>query len=387
MDYQRDRSTASLYLHWPFCPYKCHFCPFVALAAHDEYMVEYHQALCQELKTFAMQAPRERIETVYLGGGTPSTYPPELLLDTFGILKEYYSFSPEAEITLEVNPGTVSEQKLQAWSQAGINRLSVGVQSLNDKVLRDLNRHQAARDVEELMEKAGPLFDNISIDLILGLPGIADDEWKAYLHKVVSWPIKHLSMYFLTVHENTPLYFGVKRQKYVLPPDESVVDLYEWSVAFLAQAGFEQYEISNFARPGYASRHNSIYWQRLPYKGFGLGACSFDGARRFQNDKNLLSYLRKARAGESLSIFAEELSDQQEKLEVCMLTMRLRKGFDVASLMTAASPVARAAAFELLHDMADRGYIVLNGSVVTMTARGLSVENELVVRLSEIFSF
>jgi oxygen-independent coproporphyrinogen-3 oxidase len=383
VDYQRLVPTQSLYLHWPFCLYKCHFCPFVALAAHDQYMDVYHLALCEEIKKFAA-AGTESIDTIYLGGGTPSTYPSHLLLDTFGILKESFNFSPNIEVTLEVNPGTVTQERLLAWSKAGINRLSVGVQSLNDKVLKDLNRHQAARDVEQLMQAASPLFENISVDLILGLPGIADDEWKSYLSHVVSWPIKHLSMYFLTVHENTPLYFGVKQQKFLLPPDDAVVALYEWSVAFLAGHGFEQYEISNFARPGFASKHNSVYWQRKPYKGFGLGACSFDGYSRFQNDKNLLSYLKKATERQPLVVFKEELTAEQIRLETCMLNMRLRSGFDVRKFLDESSPVARKAVYELLHDMYAQGYITLDGSIVTMTARGLSVENELVVRLSDM---
>lgn len=343
----------------------------------------YHQALCQEIKKFASEGS-ESIDTIYLGGGTPSTYPPQLLLDTFGILKESFNFSPDIEVTLEVNPGTVTQERLAAWSKAGINRLSVGVQSLNDKVLKDLNRHQAARDVEQLMQAASPLFENISVDLILGLPGIADDEWKTYLSQVVSWPIKHLSMYFLTVHENTPLYFGVKQQKFMLPPDDAVVALYEWSVAFLAEHGFEQYEISNFARQGFASKHNSVYWQRKPYKGFGLGACSFDGYSRFQNDKNLLSYLKKATEQQSLVAFEEQLTAEQIRLETCMLNMRLRSGFDVRQFIEESSPLARKAVYELLHDMSEQGYITLDGSIVTMTARGLSVENELVVRLSDM---
>lgn len=387
MDYSRQLPTRSLYLHWPFCPYKCHFCPFVALAAHDHYMGQYHDALVQEIKTFAHSAPTEQIDTIYMGGGTPSTYPPELLLDTFGILNKSFKLSTNIEITLEVNPGTVTPEKIKAWADAGINRLSLGVQSLNDSVLKNLNRHQAAADVDSFMELAAPFFENISVDLILGLPGIADEEWKSYLKTVVTWPIRHISMYFLTVHENTPLYFGVKKQKFLLPPEDAVVKLYEWSVEYLAAHGFEQYEVSNFARAGHKSRHNSIYWQRLPYKGFGLGACSFDGLRRFQNDKNLLSYLKKASEEQSVIGFTEELKPEQAALEECMLGMRIAQGFEISKLLQYALPERHELVWQLLRDMEEREYLAIANEKIYMTARGLSVENELVVRLARTCGF
>lgn len=378
--YQRVHPTESLYIHWPFCPYKCHFCPFVALASHDHFMPEYHAALKAEIVAFTAES-RETIRTIYFGGGTPSTYPEDLLLDMSGILEKSFALVPDVEVTLEVNPGTVTREKLLAWQKAGINRLSVGVQSLNDQVLKNLNRHQAARDVYQFLELAAPLFENISVDLILGLPGIADAEWQRYLTEIVQWPIKHLSMYFLTVHENTPLYFGVQQKKFDLPADERVVQLYEWSVKEVEKYGFEQYEISNFARPGFRSRHNSVYWQRKPYKGFGLGACSFDGSNRFQNEKNLLTYLKKAQSGNDLGISAETLSTEQVMLEELMLGMRQREGYNLMRLVL---PEKRAALSLELAALEQAGYLQVQGEIIFMTPLGLAVENEMVVRLARL---
>lgn len=218
----------SVYIHWPFCPYRCHFCPFVALAGQDQFMEQYHRALCAEMTHFGKHYSEKLIlDTVFIGGGTPSTYPDALLLDMFGTLRTIFDVQSSAEVTIEVNPGTVrSVEQLEHWKKLGINRLSIGVQSLKDPVLKKLNRLQSASDVYALLAKTQHIFDNVSVDLILGLPDVSEAEWKELLQTVVTWPIKHLSIYFLTVHEDTPLYFKVKTQAIVLPPDDALVDLY-----------------------------------------------------------------------------------------------------------------------------------------------------------------
>ena len=292
MHYNLHTKTASLYIHWPFCPYKCHFCPFVALASHDQFMEQYHKALIAEIEQFVdKQSQVVPIKTIHFGGGTPSTYPLVLLLDMMSILNKRFVIEPDVEIALEVNPGTVSLEKIRVWRNVGINRLSIGVQGIDDKVLQSLNRHQTTDQVIDLLTNAAAFFDNISVDLILGLPGISGEHWKLLIMRAVQWPLVHISIYFLTIHENTPLYFKVQANQVSLPDDQEVVALYEWTCDTLAKHGFEQYELSNFARPGYASKHNTAYWNRDAYKGFGIGACSFDGQYRFQNEKNIMKYM------------------------------------------------------------------------------------------------
>jgi oxygen-independent coproporphyrinogen-3 oxidase len=370
--YNPHTVTQSLYIHWPFCPYKCHFCPFVALASHDQFMERYHKALVLEIEQFA----RERVhntplKTIHFGGGTPSTYPPALLLDIFGILKRSFIIEPTAEIALEINPGTVSDEKIAAWRDVGINRLSIGVQAINDRVLQSLNRHQTASQVFSLLDKVSPFFDNISIDLILGLPSISAMEWQEMLKMAMQWPIKHISIYFLTVHENTPLYFKVQANQVVLPADEEMVATYEYTCGFLAQHGFEQYELSNFAKIGYASRHNSAYWDREPYKGFGIGACSFDGAVRFQNEKNIMRYMEVCEQQESAVTFFEQLTATQIALERLMLGLRRPQGVGIEMIEN------RATIEQLMRD----GYLEYHGTQVRLTRRGLAVENEILARL------
>ena len=349
-------------------------------------MGRYHHALQAELVQFAHQyeqayAEKMRVTTLFIGGGTPSTYPDDLLLDTFGTLERMMNFSEGAEITIEVNPGTVRQEQLGHWKKCGINRLSIGVQSLNDAVLKGLNRHQSAEDVYALLAKASVLFDNLSVDLILGLPGVSDHEWRTLLEKVVTWPIKHVSMYFLTVHEHTPLYFKVKSKQVALPTDDAVVENYHWSIAWLKEHGFNQYEISNFAQSGYESRHNQVYWERLSYKGFGLGAWSFDGESRFQNQKNLMRYLEGMEKQEQATIFSERLTSEQVILEKVMLGFRRTKGMFMEELKSLVPQDKVVNLERTVVGLQDKNFITEKDGRLVLTPAGLAVENEIIITL------
>ncbi len=374
--------VTSFYLHWPFCPYRCHFCPFVALAGHEEYMEQYHEALIKEITTYLDQHAVGPLQTVFIGGGTPSTYPPELMNNTISLLRERCGFTEDAEISIEVNPGTVDQYKLNAWKDIGVNRLSIGVQSLNDDVLQRLNRHQKARDVYWLIEHASSLFENLSIDLIVGLPRVTQDEWKAMIRTVITWPITHISMYFLTVHEDTQLYFGIQAKKIILPADDEVVDLYYWTIEQFAQAGLIQYEISNFCRQGWHSRHNSMYWQRKPYKAFGMGACSFDGKKRTKNTTNLLKYLEEIdHTGKSI-MFEETLNDNQVWLEQLMLGLRQRKGVSISTILEPLSDKKREEFSSKADELLAARLVSKTDETLMLTPKGLSVANEVIVKLS-----
>lgn len=373
----------SAYIHWPFCPYKCHFCPFVALASHDQFMERYHAALVKEIDQTVAQANKGTyLDTIFFGGGTPSTYPNELLLDMFGTLRKNFTFDAATEISIEVNPGTVKPGQLEFWKSLGINRLSIGVQSLKDSVLKSLNRHQKAEDVYNLLQDAQHYFDALSVDLILGLPGVSVDEWKELIEHVVLWPINHVSVYFLTIHEHTPLYFKVEDQSVELPCDDTIVSLYHWTCTMLSRHGLEQYELSNFARKGYESRHNSAYWKRNSYYGFGLGACAFDGERRFQNEKNLLKYMADSQKGESVISFCETLTPQQSHLEKIMLGLRQRHGLPWSVLLSPLNPEQKQCVAGVVQTLRDDGFLTEQGDALMLTPRGLVVENQIVRRLS-----
>lgn len=373
----------SVYIHWPFCPYKCHFCPFVAIASHDQFMTQYHYALLAEIEVYKDTYIHEfPLETVYFGGGTPSTYPNDLLLDMLVTLKTIFGIQKNAEITVEVNPGTVRPGQLEFWKSIGITRLSIGVQSLKDSVLKDLNRHQLASDVFVLLEQASLLFDSLSIDLIVGLPGVSPDEWKSMVEQIVTWPIQHISVYFLTVHEDTILYYKVKKKEVVLHTDDMLVDLYSWTRELLFMHGFEQYEISNFSRPNHHSRHNKVYWARKPYKAFGLGACSFDGTQRMQNEKNLMRYMASAGQKESVQAFCEVLTREQIHLEKVMLGLRQRSGILKIDLFENLTNEEKSDVQNRLKSLLEADFIKYQDGYLKLTSKGIFVENKIAAYLS-----
>jgi oxygen-independent coproporphyrinogen-3 oxidase len=346
-------------------------------------MHQYHQALTKEIRNYGAQAPvKQQLDTIFIGGGTPSTWPDDLLLDMSGTLEDVFVFNSQTEITIEVNPGTVRIEQLAVWKKAGINRLSIGVQSLKDSVLSNLNRKQSNADVFWVLEQANKVFDNISVDLILGLPGVSEAEWKDLIAQAVTWPIKHISVYFLTVHEETPLYFRVKKNEFALHTDDHMIDLYEWTVAYLADYGFDQYEISNFAKEGNRSRHNSIYWERKPYKGFGLGACSFDGNSRFQNQKNLMKYMHSINTDQDYLQFRETLTPAQVHLEKVMLGLRKAEGIAIEEITQNVSAEQKESLLNTVAALQESKFVQQRNDRVILTPAGLGVQNDIAARLS-----
>lgn len=383
MLYDRQAKTESLYIHWPFCPYKCHFCPFVALAGQDKHKESYHHALMAEIQKFAQaQENSVPLKTIYIGGGTPSTWPDNLLLDTFGTLRNTFDFSTICEITIEANPGTVVPEQIEVWKSVGITRVSVGVQGLNDTVLENLNRKQSAQQVRALIAQLGGNMHSTSVDMIVGLPGISPEEWKESLSEVVSWPIQHVSLYFLSVHEGTPLYFKVARQQLVLPPDDTTVDLYYWSVKCLEDAGFKQYEVSSFAKEGFESQHNQVYWSRKPFKGFGIGAWSFDGVWRMQNEKNREQYTQAQKEGKEVLFYKEKLTDQDIRLERLMLGLRRTTGFLVVEALEGLSEEKKKLFFERLSVLQEKKIVQVKDQRVMLLPTSLALENEVSAHLS-----
>lgn len=345
-------------------------------------MEQYHDALLKEIDLYAQKADSEvGLGTIFFGGGTPSTYPNHLLLDMSAKLKEKFDICDATEVSIEVNPGTADQRKLALWKEIGINRLSIGVQSLNGSVLKRLNRLQASSDVLNLLKSASYLFDNISVDLILGLPGVTKKQWKALLQTVATWPIQHVSIYFLTLHNNTRLQFQVQQEKVVLPTDAYVVDAYHWSVDFLKKYGLHRYETSNFARPGYECKHNLVYWSRKPYKGFGLGACSFDGTARFENTKKLAQYLDCMNGQQDCTESKEVLTEDQIKLEKIMLGLRQSCGVSVPFLLEKLSEEKKGRLFEAIEMLKDKKYVQQVDDKLILTSRGFILQNDIAVRL------
>jgi len=380
--YSPEVETRSLYIHWPFCQRKCDFCPFVSFVSHESHMERYNNALLLEIERFA-QARRQKcdIETLFIGGGTPSLWPDRQILDTFGKLSNILPLSKFAEVTIEVNPGTVREEQLDIWRTIGINRLSVGVQSLNDQVLKNVNRFQTAEDVLCLLQSAQRYFESISIDIILGLPGVSEDEWKDLLRVVVGWPIQHISIYFLTIHQKTPIYQRIKSGEICMMQDDDLVDQYNWSVDFLDTHGFGRYEISNFAKKGCECKHNKVYWERVPYKGFGVAACSFDGKQRFGNRANLFDYIERVERDEPVEDFCEMLTEDQVRLEKLMLGLRTDVGISREQLLEGLPKSQQKRVARKIGELIDKNFIYERDGRFVINPYFLTIENEIVLEL------
>lgn len=345
-------------------------------------MKRYHEALCAEMMLWVKQCGPFRIKRIFIGGGTPSTYPDALLLDMSGKLRDILDVSLLEEATIEVNPGTVRLEQLELWREIGINRLSIGVQTLQDWQLHALNRYHTTNDVYFLLDHAKNSFENISVDLMLGLPGMSTQQWKEDLVEVVTWSIKHISLYCLMIHENTPLYFKIQKGELTLPKDDSIAKLYEWSVAFLQCHGFMQYEVSNFAQDGWESKHNFAYWDRQPYKGLGLSACSFDGQYRFQNENNLMRYLACLENEQDPVVFSEKLTPSAIRLEKLMLGLRRPSGVPLEMVLAGLDKEIREDLIQKIAQFKQRGLICECNNHLMLTVSGFLVENEVIAQLA-----
>lgn len=379
-----EQCPPHLYIHWPFCSKKCHYCDFVAFQNHEQFQDAYHETLCAEIKAFSelTNGKNSEIKTLFLGGGTPSLYDVHQLAELFALLGQCYNFTAIQEASIEVNPADVDEEKLDAWQECGLTRLSMGVQALDDSLLAKLNRRQRVTDVMRALKLAPKYFNRISIDLILGLPGISEQKWHNTLLQAMDWPIEHISIYFLTIHEKTPLYFKVERGEHTLPADDSVITMYEHTIEFLSNNGFEQYEISNFAKPGCMSIHNQAYWQRKPYKGFGIGASSFDGKSRFINHKNLPEYLQLYKNyTKDVYEVKEVLSQEQAFLEWLMLGLRQKNGVGLHDVVYWLNEDKRSQFFNQVQKLITTGLLAEKQGFICLTTKGMILENEIIISL------
>ena len=317
-----------IYIHIPFCRSKCDYCDFYSLAGRDDRMDQYQKALLSHIKETAPLAQDFPVDTIYIGGGTPSYYGAKRLKELLGVIRKLYKVEKDAEITVECNPDSVDVKSLKILRKAGVNRLSMGMQSANACELERIHRIHTPQQVNEAAtaaRKAG--FTNLSLDLIYGLPGQTMDSWKATVEHALSLIPQHLSCYGLKVEEGTPLAARVAQGE-VLPDDDQQADLYLWTVGRLERAGYPQYEISNFAKPGFASRHNLRYWLTQPYIGFGPGAHSDFGGRRYSFIRDLDAYIQGVLQGGDIIDESEIIPKRERCGEYLMLRLRTVQGIN-----------------------------------------------------------
>ncbi|MCL5962638.1 MAG: radical SAM family heme chaperone HemW [Chloroflexi bacterium] len=326
-----DTAKVGVYVHIPFCVRKCLYCDFNSYAGRDGLREAYVGALCAEMALVAEEASRAGVTleacSLYFGGGTPSLLSTSQMERILFASQRHLGWNPDLETTIEANPGTIDGPKARETRSLGISRISLGFQSMDDVMLRRLGRIHSVKEALEAYEACrGGGFENINIDLMYALPGQSLGHWETTLSGVIELAPEHFSLYPLTIEDGTPFERLLSRGKLTLPSDDEAAEMYECAAAVLDDAGYRQYEISNWSVEGARCLHNLVYWRNRPYLGFGAGAHSFWRGKRFSNTMRPESYIRRLERGEGAMEFQEEIGLDLEMKETAILGLRLVEG-------------------------------------------------------------
>ena len=366
--------SGGVYVHLPFCPYICPYCDFAKWAWDDARASRYLDALRAEIAS----APHVAARTLFFGGGTPTTYRPDHIAALIADVRARFSLPADAEVTVEANPDPALLAKLPGLRAAGVNRLSIGVQSFVAEELRVLGRRHTAADVEAIVHGARDAgFANLSLDLIFGAPGQTEASWTASLDAAIGLGVEHISCYGLTIEEGTPYATWFARDPAAFATESLEAGLYARAMTRLREAGFEQYEISNWSRPGFRSQHNAGYWRNDPYLGLGVGAASYLGGVRSTHTRDLDAYCAAAAAGEPIPGERERLEGPARLGEAIMLALRTAEGVDLASFRERYGSDVVERYRKVVDDLTAAGVLVLDGRAMRLTERGRFVANDV----------
>ena len=359
---------AGIYIHIPFCKKACHYCNF-HFSTSQQLMPEMVKAICKEA-AIQQSYLTEKVETIYFGGGTPSLSTKYQIQSTIDTLRELFDVADDAEISLEANPDDITEEKLTGWKEAGINRLSIGIQSFFEDDLQWMNRaHNAQQAMQciELAQKIG--FANITIDLIYGTPALTDEKWKQNVVTALSLNIPHLSCYALTVEPKTALAKMITTQQSENVDADKQARHFLLLTQWMSEAGFEHYEISNFALPRFRSKHNSSYWQGKPYLGLGPSAHSFNGISRQWNIANNSLYLKSIETG-TLPFEVEVLTETQQLNEYIMTSLRTIEGISLKRVAESWGDEKKILLINTAQKHITCGHLVLANDILQLGADG-----------------
>ena len=371
-----------LYIHIPFCDRKCDYCDFVSYSMGLDAQHEFKDALFKEIAMYRKQCEKMVFNSIYIGGGTPSVMYEGFIYELSRQIYSNFHLEGEIEFTIEVNPNSVNPKKLMEYLQAGVNRVSVGVQCLDSKLLRNVGRFQTIENIDytfELLQKMG--FINTSADVMIGLPHQSLDAVKNTIEYLVDHNVKHISVYTLQVEENTQLYKNIKMGKVKPLGDAACIKMYELVNDMLKKAGFVRYEVSNFAIPTYESKHNFKYWKDVDYLGLGVSAHSFLEGYRFNNTPRLDEYIEKINNGELPVVEKEFIRDSERRTEYIMLSLRLatdlnlekfRKRFKEDLLKTRASQIQA---------LIKNGYVFIDEGYLKIAPQHFYVSNRIILEL------
>ncbi len=375
--------TLELYVHIPFCKKKCRYCDFLSFAGEEWTQETYTQALIREIGAWKGKE-NKKVSSVFVGGGTPSILSVRRMEKIFEALRESFFLAEDVEITIECNPGTLEKEKLEVYKGLGVNRLSLGLQSAKNEELRLLGRiHTWETFLEsfQMARKAG--FENLNVDLISALPGQTVESWRETLEKTIALSPEHISAYSLIIEEGTPFYQEYEEDAKIreaggdpqfLPSEDAERQMYEDTEKILGNAGYSRYEISNYAKPGMACRHNMGYWQRKEYIGLGLGASSLYREGRWRNPENLLEYCnRKEDMPERKDL--QKLSRKDQMEETMFLGLRLMEGVEEEAFFREFGCTCREVYGEVLDRLKDQGLLKEENGRIFLTSHGIDISN------------
>lgn len=366
----RKDNSFELYIHIPFCVRKCAYCDFLSAPGSEEAKASYTKALLREIE--AVKTEKREVSSIFVGGGTPSALSPSLMGDIFEKIHESFSVAQDAEITIEANPGTLSKEKLFLYKNAGINRLSLGLQSPEEAELKSLGRIHTYEEFLEsfsLAREAG--FQNINVDLMCALPDQTYEGWIRNLRTVAALHPEHISAYSLIIEEGTPF----AKRKLNLPDEDTEYRMYEDTAGILEEYGYEQYEISNYAKKGLVCRHNIGYWTRKEYLGLGLGAASLWGNQRFSNTSDFSAYLKESGSPEKIRENRETLSLEDEMSEFMFLGLRMTEGVSKAEFLESFGTPIESVYGKVLDKYKNMGLLEEKEGRIFLTREGIHVSN------------
>ncbi len=371
---------AGIYIHIPFCRALCSYCDFATGTYESALADAYVRALVAEISSFGGAEECAEADTIYFGGGTPSLLTPEQIAHILGAVSRRFRMTPRAEVTMEMNPGTVTPEALRGFREAGVNRASFGAQTFDDGELKRLGRTHTAHDTRRtlsLLRDAG--FDNISFDLIAGLPDQTLEGWSHNLDEALALRPEHLSLYLLEVHEGTPLAAQIREGRYTAPDADLAAEMYILLAERTRDVGYEQYEISNFCLPGRESRHNMKYWTGEPYFGFGCSAHSFDGRTlRWSNERDARRYVEMLETRGDALVERTELDEREASAEALFLGLRLLgRGVNLSEYRARFRLDVREEYAADLSRFTEAGLIEFDGDILRLTPAGALLSNEV----------
>lgn len=373
-----DSKKFGLYVHIPFCKQKCYYCDFPSFAGQEACQEEYLDALLAEIREMGSRYADRCVDTIFFGGGTPSVLPGDALPRILKEIGRSFTVTADVEISAEANPGTVDAAKLVKWRASGINRISFGVQSFHNELLRAIGRIHTAEEAREAIGAARKVgFDNINLDLIYGLPSQTVEMLTHDIEEVIALGVQHLSVYGLIVEEDTALERMIDDGRAVLPSDEEEEAMYDYVTTRLEELGYHRYEISNYARGGRECRHNLKYWRFDDYLGLGSASHSFVGGRRFANERIPTDYIRRMRSEHNARITEDVETEEQLRGEYIFLALRTTVGVDTADFARTFGAEFWTLYGNIIERMCQEGLVEQEGQYVRLTKLGMKYGNRV----------